>query len=40
MDTPINVFSGWALNGKDEGMEKHHYQNILLLMLDAEMAGL
>ena len=29
MDTPINVFSGWALNGKDKGMEKHHNDSVM-----------
>mgnify|MGYP000464226867 CR=1 FL=1 len=29
MDTPINVFSDWALNGKDEGMERHHNESVM-----------
>tara|TARA_B100000575_G_C23038718_1_gene597835 strand:+ start:53 stop:661 length:609 start_codon:yes stop_codon:yes gene_type:complete len=29
MDTPINVFSKWALNGKDKGMEKNHDQSVM-----------
>ena len=29
MNTPIDVFSEWAQNGKDEGMERHHYQSVM-----------
>ena len=29
MNTPIDVFSEWAKNGKDEGMERHHYQSVM-----------
>lgn len=29
MRTPIDVFSEWAQNGKDEGMERHHYQSVM-----------
>ena len=29
MDTPINVFSDWAQNGKDEGMERHHNASVM-----------
>jgi len=29
MRTPIDVFSEWAQNGKDEGMERHHYQSVI-----------
>ena len=29
MDTPINVFSDWAQNGKDEGMERHHNKSVM-----------
>ena len=39
MDTPINVFSGWALNGKDEGMEKHHNDSVMN-MIDFACRGL
>ena len=39
MDTPINVFSGWALNGKDEGMEKHHNDSVMN-MIDFACSGL
>jgi SAM-dependent methyltransferase len=28
MDSPINVFSDWALNGKDEGMAKDHSSSV------------
>ena len=39
MDTPINVFSEWAQNGKDEGMEKHHRDSVMN-MLDFACSGL
>ena len=39
MDTPINVFSEWAQNGKDEGMEKHHRDSVMN-MLDFACNGL
>ena len=39
MDTPINVFSEWAQNGKDEGMEKHHHDSVMN-MLDFACNGL
>ena len=39
MDTPINVFSEWAQNGKDEGMEKHHRDSVMN-MLDFACTGL
>ena len=28
MESPIEVFSNWALNGKDEGMEKNHSASV------------
>jgi hypothetical protein len=28
MESPIKVFSNWALNGKDEGMEKNHSASV------------
>ena len=28
MNTPIDVFSNWVLNGKDEGMEKNHSASV------------
>ena len=39
MDTPINVFSERAQNGKDEGMEKHHRDSVMN-MLDFACSGL
>ena len=39
MDTPINVFSDWAQNGKDEGMEKHHNKSVMS-MIDFACNGL
>ena len=33
MDTPINVFSDWAQNGKDEGMERNHNRSVMNLSL-------
>ena len=39
MDTPINVFSDWAQNGKDEGMERHHNESVMN-MIDFACSGL
>lgn len=39
MDTPINVFSDWAQNGKDEGMERHHNKSVMN-MIDFACNGL
>tara|TARA_Y100001958_G_C21168443_1_gene500704 strand:- start:582 stop:1190 length:609 start_codon:yes stop_codon:yes gene_type:complete len=39
MDTPINVFSDWAQNGKDEGMERHHNESVMN-MIDFACNGL
>ena len=39
MDTPINVFSDWAQNGKDEGMERHHNKSVMN-MIDFACSGL
>ena len=39
MDTPINVFSDWAQNGKDEGMERNHNRSVMN-MIDFACNGL
>jgi hypothetical protein len=39
MDSPIQVFSNWAINGKDEGMETGH-ANSVQNMLDYSTKGL
>ena len=28
MKTPIETFSNWVKNGKDEGMEKNHFESV------------
>ena len=39
MDYPINGFSDWAQNGKDEGMERHHNRSVMN-MIDFACSGL
>ena len=32
MKTPIEVFSDWAISGKDEGMKENHFKPVMKMI--------
>ena len=32
MKSPIEVFSNWAISGKDDGMEKNHFKSVMKMI--------